>query len=332
MGRRLPLSILLLIALAGCAAQHETVSSPGDYVEIDNPAYTLSPDAPPTIMVPRSYVETGVPRGGALLEKGYESLRGNLAESGTPSAAARQATVAVPSVTPPAVPSPAVQLPAKAPAPVLKSRMLVVEVGKNALVPRFDAALKQASAGLVVDPAQVGIIARYASVGTPADRSSLAVKLQEDFGVNLVLYLAAPEGIAAGRTVSVEMYEAHGGSLVRKFAAVVPSSAAADSAVASTLARLAGDVRETAALVPWYGRVVSVDGSRVYLNAGKESGVRVGGTLQVYRPGKVVGTLGFAPGKKVGTLEISGFVGTDGAFGVLKDGHKAEVSDLVGLE
>lgn len=329
MGRRLPFLILSLIALAGCAAHHETVSSPGDYVEIDNPAYTLSPDAPPTIMVPRRYVESGVPRGGELLEKGYESLRGNLAESGTPTAAPRQATAAAPSVIPPAVPSPAVQQPAKTPVPVLKSRMLVVEVGKNGLGTRFAAALKKSSAGLVVDPAQAGIIARYASVGTPAERSSLAIKLQEDFGVNLVLYLAAPEGLAAGSTVSVEMHEAHGGSLVSKFEAVIPSH---EAAVAATLAKLSVDVRETATLVPWYGRVVSVDGGRVYINAGKETGVRLNCTLQVYRPGKVVGTLGFAPGKKVGTLEVSGFVGTDGAFGVLTGGQKAEVSDLVGLE
>ncbi len=330
MGRRLSLLILTLIALAGCAAHHEPVTS-GDYVEIDNPACTLSPDAPPTIWVPRSYVDSGVPRGGELLEKGYESIRGKMSGSAAPSEAPRQASAAAPNVIPSAAPPTPVQ-PVKAPVPVLKNRLIVVELGKNALVPKFAEALKKASAGLVIDPAQAGIIARYASVGTSADRSSLAVKLQEDFGVNLVLFLAAPEGLAAGKPLSVELFEGHGGSLVRKYETAISSQVASDSAVASALDKLAVDVRETAALVPWYGRVVSVDGSRVYINAGKESGLRAGSTLQVYRPGKVVGKLGFAPGSKVGVLEVSGFVGTDGAFGVLKVGEKAAVSDLVGLE
>ncbi len=322
MGRRAFLLILSLIALAGCAGNREAISSPAEYVEVDNPAFTMSPGAPPTIWVPRSYVESGVPRGGELLEKGYESVRGNLAGSGAQPQAPQQTAAVAP------VP---VQL-KSAPAPSVKSRILVVEVGKNALLPKFNEALKKVSAGIVVDPAQASLIARYAALGTQAERSSLAVKLQEDFSVNLVLFLAAPEGISSGKPLSVEMYEAQGGSLVRKFDAAISAPAATDAAISSSLDKLARDVRDTATLVPWYGKVVSVDASRVYINAGKESGIAVGQVLNVYRPGKLVGKLGFAPGRQVGTLEVTGFVGTDGAFGVLTEGEKAEVSDLVGLE
>jgi hypothetical protein len=321
-GRRASLLIILLITLAGCAGNRNAVSSPAEYVEIDNPAFTMSPGAPATIWVPRSYVESGVPRGGELLEKGYEKIRGNAGSGEQPQAP--QQAAAVP-------PAPAQQK--SAPAAVVKSRILVVEVGKNGLLPTFNEALKKSSAGIVVDPAQASIIARYASVETQTERSSLAVKLQEDFGVNLVLYLSAPEGVTPGKPLSVEMYEAHGGSLVRRFDAAVPANAASETAaIAAVMQKLALDVRETAALVPWYGKVVSVDASRVYINAGKESGIAVGRVLNVYRAGKVVGKLGFAPGRKVGMLEVTGFVGTDGAFGIVTQGEKAEVSDLVGFE
>ncbi|MHC1696540.1 MAG: hypothetical protein AB9919_00405 [Geobacteraceae bacterium] len=325
MGIRASLLILSLITLAGCAGNQKVNSSPEEYVEIDNPAFTLSPGAPATIWVPRSYVESGVPRGGELLEKGYESIRGNLAGTAEPSQAPQQSAAVAP------VPLPRKSAPA--PAPVVKNRIVVVEVGKNTLLPTFSAALQKVSAGIVVDPAEVSVIARYAAVGSQSERSSLAVKLQEDFGVNLVLFLAAPEGVSSGKPLTVEMYEAHGGSLIKRFDALVPASVASDSAAMSAvLQKLALDVRETAALVPWYGKVVSVEDSRVYLNTGKESGLTIGRILNVYRAGKVVGKLGFAPGRKIGILEVTGFVGTAGAFGVIKQGEKAEVSDLVGFE
>jgi hypothetical protein len=322
-GRHASLLILLFITLAGCAGNQKAVSSPAEYVEIDNPGFTLSPGAPATIWVPRSYVESGVPRGGELVEKGIESIRGNSAGSGA-QPQAQQQTAAVP-------PVPVQQKTAFV--PVVKSRILVVEVGKGSLLPSFSEALKKVSAGIVVDPAQASVIARYASVGSQAERSSLAVKLQEDFGVNLVLYLAAPEGVVPGKPLSVEVFEAHGGSLVKRFDATVPATSASDTAaISAIMQKLALDVRETAALMPWYGKVVSVDDSRVYINAGKESGLAIGRALNIYRAGKVVGKLGFAPGQRIGLLEVTGYVGTDGAFGIVKQGAKAQAGDLVGIE
>ena len=62
------------IALASCAWKQTTTSEPSDYVEVKNPAVSLSPDAPATIWVPRSYVEKGVPRGGDVLKMGAEKV------------------------------------------------------------------------------------------------------------------------------------------------------------------------------------------------------------------------------------------------------------------
>lgn len=72
------LSFLLLSGcclLAACAGSRPvSVSSADDYVEIDNPAVTMSSSAPAKIWVPRKYLESGVPRGGEMIKSGAEKF------------------------------------------------------------------------------------------------------------------------------------------------------------------------------------------------------------------------------------------------------------------
>jgi hypothetical protein len=342
---RVSLGIAALFLLAGCAGQ-QAVSNPEDYVEIDNPAFTMSPGAPPTIMVPRRYVESGVPRGGEAIKQGIAALR----EPGTTQAAPQVSAVppapAVPAVAPVAAaavvvpPQPVaasvVAAPAPAPVPVL-NRILVVDLGKTALAGRFSALLRNAAAGIMLDPGKATTALRYAPVASQAERSILTVKLQEDFGANLVVYLSGGEAILSGTVLVAEVLEGQGGALVKRVDVVLPAfavgdAAAREAALATALRQLAQEVKDVAALVPWYGTVVTVEGDRVYLSAGKESGITIGRVLHVYRPGKVLDKLGFAPGRKVGIIQVTGYVGTDGAFGIGKQGEKAQVGDLLGLE
>lgn len=81
------LVVAFLYLLAACA-EIKTSEGPltdGGYVEISNPAYTLSPGAPATIWVPREYVDAGAPRGGVLIKKGYESVVNEIKSSPEPS-------------------------------------------------------------------------------------------------------------------------------------------------------------------------------------------------------------------------------------------------------
>jgi hypothetical protein len=284
-------------------------------------------------------VDSGIPRGGELLEKGYDSVRGKLSDGGQQAAprAPEPAPVSAPSQVPATVAAPA-PIPAKTiTAPSFRNRILVVETGNHGLSSRFGESLKQASAGTVLDPAQAAFVTRYASFGTPGERSALAVKLQEDFGAGLMIFLSASAGTTSGKAITAEVREGQGGTLLKKFDAVIPSYAPADrsskdEAIAAVLRKLAGDVKGVADLAPWYGKVVTVEGERVYINAGKETGIGFGQMLNLYRSGKVVEKLGFAPGQKIGILEITGFVGTDGAYGIVRQGGKAQPSDLVGTE
>jgi hypothetical protein len=315
------LIILSLIFLAGCAGNKAATAPTTEYVEIDNPGYTMSPNAPPTIWVPRSYVESGVPRGSELVKQGYEMAKGKIVGSQAPQEK-QSASAATPS-----------------PAPVcaVKNRIAALEIGNNGLLAPFNEIMKKASTGIMLDPAQTAFLARYAAVTTQAERSTFALRLQEDYGANLVIFLSAPDGIVPGKMLKAEIYDGMGGELVRMVESRLPQfpandQTAKDTAVSAALLKLAGQTREVIALIPWYGKVVAVEGDRVYVNAGKEADLRLGQVLKVYRSGKVVKGLGFAPGNKVGTIEVSGFVGTNGAYGLIREGAGVRVSDLVAFE
>jgi hypothetical protein len=238
---------------------------------------------------------------------------------------------------PVAKPAPPVAPAKQAPARVARHKIFIIETGLNSLQSRFNSEMKKASADNMIDAAQAAFVSRYASAGTATERSALSRKLQEDFAATLVVYLAMPEEVAPGKALSAEVYETHGGSMVRKLESVIgdyprSDSHARDMAIVRALRDLSVQVSDVAAFVPWYGRVVAVEGDRIYVNAGKESGLGIGMVLNLYRTGKVIQKLGYAPGQKAAIVEIRGFVGTDGAFAAVREGGKAQVSDLVGFE
>jgi hypothetical protein len=185
--------LLLIVMSAGCAGTN--AQSPGQrgYVEIDNPAFTMSPTAPEKIWVPRESVDKGVPRGGELVKRGYESVTGS--ETSAPQ-------------------------PTTAPAST-------------------------------VTPSRAGI--------------------------------TEPAG-------------------------------------------------KPAKLIPHFGLVVAQDGDKVYFNLGREAGYSPGQILKIHRGGTVIEGLGLAPGELVGTVEVLGYVGTKGGYGLLKQGGPVRINDLVGIE
>jgi hypothetical protein len=84
-----------LALLSGCAGATSSASRSDDFVEVQNPGFTMSPTAPETIWVPRSSLQQGIPRGGELAKQGYQALKGAVAP-----AAPRQAALVDPSGAP----------------------------------------------------------------------------------------------------------------------------------------------------------------------------------------------------------------------------------------
>lgn len=308
-------AICLLFALAGCAVNKEGRGTE-EYVEIPNPAITMSPNAPETVWVPRSYVDSGVPRGGELVKKGYESLKG------TPASAPQRLKTAT---VQPAAPVP------------LKSRIALLEVGDHGLLLPSSDKLTGAAVGVMLPASLSAPVAKDADLATPAGRRGAVTYLQQKFGTTVAVLVSAPDQVAPGKSVLGEIYDGMSGELLSSVSAAIPffspgDAAGREASLGKALTELAGKTKSAVDLLPWYAKVVAIDGDRIYVNAGSEAGVVIGQQLRLHRPGKVVPGLGYALGDRNGTLEITGLVGTNGAYGVVKEGKGIQTDDLVALE
>ena len=87
----------------------------------------------------------------------------------------------------------------------------------------------------------------------------------------------------------------------------------------------------------WVGRVAKIIGNKIYLNAGRESGINLGDILRVITEGQEVfdpesgAWLGVSKGETKGTIEIIDFYGPDGAVAILHSGGVITEGDFVEL-
>ncbi len=87
---------------------------------------------------------------------------------------------------------------------------------------------------------------------------------------------------------------------------------------------------------PWSCRVADVDGQNIYLNAGSESGMKIGQKLIVLRAGKVIRdpTTGLVIGNaedKIGEMKIIRYFGEDGSVALLSSGSNPSAGDVARL-
>jgi hypothetical protein len=87
----------------------------------------------------------------------------------------------------------------------------------------------------------------------------------------------------------------------------------------------------------WMGRVAKIIGTRIYVNAGRTSGVSLGDILKVITEGQDVydpesgAMIGVSPGEVKGTLEVVDYFGEDGAICILHSGGSVTEGDFVQL-
>jgi hypothetical protein len=87
----------------------------------------------------------------------------------------------------------------------------------------------------------------------------------------------------------------------------------------------------------WMGRVAKIIGTRIYINAGRTSGVNLGDILKVITEGQEIydpesgAMIGMSQGEVKGTLEIVDYFGTDGAICILHSGGSVTEGDFVQL-
>lgn len=87
----------------------------------------------------------------------------------------------------------------------------------------------------------------------------------------------------------------------------------------------------------WEGRVAMVKGDRIYVNAGRLSGLNIGDILKITEEGEDVydpengSLLGKVPGRLKGTVELVSYFGKDGAVAIVHSGSGFRENDRVEL-
>jgi hypothetical protein len=108
-------------------------------------------------------------------------------------------------------------------------------------------------------------------------------------------------------------------------------------AIRNAIPSLGQDVLKSIDKMTWEGKIAKIAGGKVYLNAGRASGLIGGDILRVIAPGDEIydpnsgAYLGRSPGQVKGTLEITDFIGTDGAIASVHTGGNFKEGDHVQL-
>ena len=294
--------LIALLVTSGCN-RTRVPYNPDDYVEIDNPYIEGDPSENQKIWVPKSSLEKGIPRGGELAKKGYDAMvsKGNSSES--PRTLAEK------------------------PDQVRHRLLLAVEAGS---------ALDRQLADLLRNSFSVRTLGRPAPVVTASEEEKIGfvTAAVSQGGGGPVLLVGAPDGITPGAAIKAELFDSRGPVLFRSITVKIPKpeqDETVDEAVQRALSGLAGAIRELLGRFPWYGRVVTVSGDRIYLDSGAESGLKPGQRLIVYRGGEVIKQLGFAPGERIATITLTDYVGLDGSYAASAEAARVKPGDFVEL-
>ncbi|OUR96557.1 hypothetical protein A9Q84_09415 [Halobacteriovorax marinus] len=87
----------------------------------------------------------------------------------------------------------------------------------------------------------------------------------------------------------------------------------------------------------WVGRVAKIIGNKIYLNAGRSSGLNIGDILKVMSDGQEIfdpetgAMIGVSKGEVKGTIEVIDFFGPDGSIAILHSGGSVHENDFIQL-
>ncbi|MEC7275145.1 MAG: hypothetical protein VXV96_02405 [Bdellovibrionota bacterium] len=96
-------------------------------------------------------------------------------------------------------------------------------------------------------------------------------------------------------------------------------------------------ILEISRKLDWVGRVARIIGSKIYINAGRSSGMQIGDILKVVTEGQEIfdpetgALIGVSKGEVKGTVEVIDYFGPDGAIAILHSGGSVVEGDFVQL-
>ncbi len=96
-------------------------------------------------------------------------------------------------------------------------------------------------------------------------------------------------------------------------------------------------IAEVSSKLDWVGRVAKIIGTKIYVNAGRQSGIQIGDVLKVVTEGQEIydpetgALIGISKGEIKGTVEIIDYYAADGAIAILHSGGSVVEGDFVQL-
>ena len=87
----------------------------------------------------------------------------------------------------------------------------------------------------------------------------------------------------------------------------------------------------------WVGRVAKIEGNKIYVNAGRSSGIQISDVLKVMTEGQEIfdpetgALIGLSKGEVKGTLEVIDYFGPDGSIAILHSGGAVIEGDYLTL-
>ncbi len=221
---------------------------------------------------------------------------------------------------------------------------------------RLKSRLESSNAIICVDPQTVNITG---DLSTPQAMKTL----NEVYGVQAVVkgtlsdvYISTSrmegkgdtEVSQAMSTISLGVYNTETGTILRQFSARNPvfltrekgemsSERVKVKAVDLAIELVADDLLKAILGLDWHARVAAVEGDKVFVDAGSQSGLQKGDVLEVYAPGEQIidkttnRPLGRTKGSFKGELEVSEVFGVDAAWAVAKQPASFVPTDLVYL-
>lgn len=101
---------------------------------------------------------------------------------------------------------------------------------------------------------------------------------------------------------------------------------------------IADDLMKTVLTIDWHARVASLENGKVYINAGRQSGLDKGAVLEVYSPGEQIvdsrtkTPMGKVKGSYKGEIKVSELFGVDASWAAPVKGGNFSATDLVYLK
>jgi hypothetical protein len=258
-------------------------------------------------------------------------------------------------------PSMVPQFSAVYPSPGMRRRIIVLPVADETsykkerigefTTGRLISRLENTRGIICIDPGSVDIKA-------PLTRTASMKTLNEVYGVQAVVKGTLSDRETAphrGQTsyasprLDIEVYDTETGTMLKHFSGGEPLFSAREQGdttgdkaltglISLSIEMISDDLLRSVLAIDWHARVASLEGGKIYINAGRQSGLEKGTTLEVFSPGieimdsKTHTSLGRAKGTYKGEIRVSELFGVDASWAASVNGGGYVATDLVYLK